>query len=94
MTIANEKKSKKNKFYQFYKYLFNTYESNLEKFPVFYNSQQIKFLLFSLYGKGVIQTKTMIEEEFSVLQRNYVSKKGEIRLCKRKDNENYGIKLI
>jgi hypothetical protein len=71
MTIANEKKSKKNKFYQFYKYLFNTYETNLEAFPIFYNSQQIKFLLFSLYGKGVMQTKTMIEEEFSVLQRNY-----------------------
>ena len=71
MTIANEKKSKKNKFYQFYKYLFNIYETNLEEFPIFYNSQQIKFLLFSLYGKGVMQTKTMIEEEFSVLQRNY-----------------------
>lgn len=71
MTISNEKKSKKNKFYQFYKYLFNTFETDLDVFPTFYNSKQIKFLLFSLYGKGVIQTKTMIEEEFGVLQRNY-----------------------
>ena len=72
MTIAN--KSKKNKLYQYYQYFFNTFETNLERFPVFFNSEQLRLLMFSLFGNEVIQTKEMFEEEFGILQKE-ISKK-------------------
>lgn len=70
MTVANKKKSKKNKFYKHFKYFLNTFETNVEYLPPFYNSQQIKLLMFSLIGKGILQTKSMIEEEHKILETN------------------------
>ncbi len=70
MTIANKKKSKKNKFYQHFKYFFNNFETNIEHLPLFYDSDQIKIILFSLLGKGIIQTKKMVEEEHELFQSN------------------------
>ena len=68
MTIANKNKSNKNKFYQFYKYFFNTFETDLERFPVLYNTEQIRLLIFSLFGNELVQTKEMYDEEFEILQ--------------------------
>ena len=74
MTIANKKKSKKNKFYQHFKYYFNTFETNIEHLPIFYDSDQIKIILFSLLGKGIIQTKKMVEEEHELFQSKIYKK--------------------
>ena len=71
MTIANKNKSNKNKFYNFFKYFFNTFESNLDKFPIFYTHEQVKLLLFSLLGKGIMHAKLMVEEEYDVLSKIY-----------------------
>jgi len=71
MTIANKNKSNKNKFYNFFKYFFNTFESNLDKFPIFYTHEQVKLLLFSLLGKGIMHAKLMVEEEYDVLSKLY-----------------------
>ena len=71
MTIANKNKSNKNKFFNFFKYFFNTFESNLDKFPIFYTHEQVKLLLFSLLGKGIMHAKLMVEEEYDVLSKIY-----------------------
>jgi len=71
MTIVNKNKSNKNKFYNFFKYFFNTFESNLDKFPIFYTHDQVKLLLFSLLGKGIMHAKLMVEEEYDVLSKIY-----------------------
>ena len=59
MTIANKNKSKnnKNKLYQYYKYYFNTFETNLEKYPLFFSTEQMRLLDFSIFGIELISTK-------------------------------------
>ena len=69
MTNANKNKSKKNKLYQFYKYFFNTFETNLENFPIFFNSKQLRMLMFSIFGNEVVKIKRLFEEEFEILER-------------------------
>ena len=68
MTIANKNKPKKNKLYNHYKYFFNTFETNLEHFPVYFNSNQLKILMFSIFGNEIFKVKRMFEEEFEVLE--------------------------
>lgn len=74
MTIANKNKSPKSKFYQFYKYFFNTFETDVEKYPIFYNTDQIRLLLFSLFGNELMETKEMFDEEYDILQRKIYKK--------------------
>ena len=74
MTIANKNKSPKSKFYQFYKYFFNTFETDVEKYPIFYNTDQIRLLLFSLFGNELVQTKEMFDEEYDILQSKIYKK--------------------
>ena len=69
MTNANKNKSKKNKLYQFYKYFFNTFETNLENFPIFFTSEQLRMLMFSIFGNEVVKIKRLFEEEFEILER-------------------------
>jgi hypothetical protein len=74
MTIANKNKSPKSKFYQFYKYFFNTFETDVEKYPIFYNTDQIRLLMFSLFGNELMETKEMFDEEYDILQRKIYKK--------------------
>ena len=74
MTIANQNKSKKNKLYQFYKYFFETCETNLDQYPLYYSTDQIRPFLFSLFGNEIIQTRNVFEEEYNTLQ-SQISKK-------------------
>ena len=69
MTIANKNKSKKNKLYQNYKYFFNTFETNLENFPVYFSTDQFKSLMFSILGNEVVRIKRIFEEELELLER-------------------------
>ena len=74
MYIADQKKSKKNKLYNFYKYYFNTFETDMERYPIFYNSEQVRFLLFSLFGNELIQTKKLFDDEFSIFEKEIYKK--------------------
>ena len=74
MYIADQKKSKKNKLYNFYKYFFNTFETDMERYPIFYNSEQVRFLLFSLFGNELIQTKKLFDDEFSIFEKEIYKK--------------------
>jgi hypothetical protein len=74
MYIADKNKSKKNKLYNFYKYFFNTFETDMERYPIFYNSEQVRFLLFSLFGSELIQTKKLFDDEFSIFEKEIYKK--------------------
>jgi hypothetical protein len=43
-----QKHYKKNKFYQYFHYLLDTFETNLDSFPVFYNKNQLQLLQGSM----------------------------------------------
>ena len=74
ITLANKNKSKKNKLYQFFKYFFNTLETNFDRFPLFYSTDQINIFLFSLFGNEIIHTRNLFEEEYNVLNNNIAKK--------------------
>jgi hypothetical protein len=68
MTKANEDKSPKNKLYQKYKYFFETCETNLDNYPLFFSTDQIRNFLFSLFGNEILETRKTFEEEYDTLQ--------------------------
>ena len=52
-----------NKFHKFFQYFMNTFETNLDGFPIFYNNEQFNLLTMSQFGNEIFQTKTLLEEE-------------------------------
>ena len=64
-----DKTNNKNKLYQYYKYYFNTFETNLEKYPLFFSTEQMRLLAFSIFGSELISTRRLFEEEYEILQR-------------------------
>ena len=63
-----------NKFHKFFQYFMNTFETNLDNFPLFYNTEQFSLLTMSLFGNEIFQTKTLLEEEYSILNQKVLSK--------------------
>ena len=78
ITMANLNKSPKNKLYQFYKYFFDTCETNLDKFPLFYSTDQIRPFLFSLFSNELIQTREAFEEEYTILESQITKKQFDL----------------
>ena len=78
MTIANKNKSPKNKLYQFYKYFFETCETNLDNNPLYFATEQIRPFLFSLLGNEIIQTREAFEEEYITLQSQITKNKFDL----------------
>ena len=74
MYSANKYKSAKNKFYQHFKYFFNTFETNMDSFPLMYSSEQFSLLTSSLFGNEIYQIKTLIEEEYDILDKKVLTK--------------------
>jgi hypothetical protein len=74
MLAANKHKSDKNKFYNFFKYFFNTLETSLDSFPIFYNNEQFSLLTSSLLGNEIYQTRALFDEEYSILNQRVISK--------------------
>ena len=63
-----------NKFHKFFQYFMNTFETNLDGFPIFYNNEQFNLLTMSQFGNEIYQTKTLFEEEYSILDQKILSK--------------------
>ena len=74
MYSANKHKSEKNKLYQFFKHFFNTFETNLDSFPLFYNNEQFSLLTSSLVGNEIFQRHTLLDEEYSILDKKVLPK--------------------
>ena len=63
-----------NKFHKYFQYFMNTFESNLDSFPIFYNNEQFSLLTMSQFGNEIFQTKTLMEEEYNILDQKVLSK--------------------
>ena len=63
-----------NKFHKYFQYFMNTFESNLDSFPIFYNNEQFGLLTMSQFGNEIFQTKTLMEEEYNILDQKVLSK--------------------
>jgi hypothetical protein len=74
MYSGNRHKTEKNKFYQYFKYYFNTLETNLDSFPIFYNNEQFGLLTSSLFGNEIFQTRALLDEEYSILDQKVLTK--------------------
>ena len=75
MYAGNKHKTEKNKFYQYFKYFFNTFETNLDNFPIFYNNEQFSLLTSSLLGNEIFQTRALFDEEYTILDKRVLTKR-------------------
>jgi hypothetical protein len=46
----------------------------MERYPIFYNSEQVRFLFFSLFGNELIQTKKLFDDELSIFEKEIYKK--------------------
>ena len=72
--LLTGEKHTNNKFHKYFQYFTNTFESNLDNFPVFYNNEQFNLLTMSQFGNEVYQAKMIYEEEYSILDQKVLTK--------------------
>ena len=63
---------------QFYKYFFETIETNLDNNPLYFSTDQIRPFLFSLLANEIIHTRDAFEEEYITLQNQITKNKFEL----------------
>ena len=71
-----QKQYKKSKFYQYFQYLINSFETNLDNYPVFYNKNQLRLLQGSLAFMESTLMKELFKEE--VYKLEHIHKQKEI----------------
>ena len=71
-----QKHYKKNKFYQYFQYLINSFETNLDNFPLFYNKNQYRLLQGSLAFMESTLMRELFKEEVDKLE--HIHKQKEI----------------
>ena len=72
LLLSGEKHN--NKFHKYFQYFTNTFESNLDNYPVFYNNEQFGLLTMSQFGNEIYQAKMIYEEEYGILDQKVLSK--------------------
>ena len=75
---SRPKKYKKSKFYAYFHYLIDTFETDLDSFPIFYSQSQLKLLTGSLALIETTLIKELYNEEANKLKRISGSKKFDI----------------
>lgn len=75
MYNAMKHKSSKNKFYNFYQHYFNTFETSLDNYPVFYTAEQFNLIRVTNAANDIFQMHQIYEEEFSILEKEIIKKK-------------------
>ena len=65
---------KKNKFYQYYKYLFDTFETDLDSFPMFFNKNQLQILQGSMSLMEMTLMKELFLEEIDKFEHTFNQK--------------------
>ena len=66
--VNKNDKLKSNNFYKYYQYLFNTYESNLDSFPLFYNREQLYFIQFTSLMHSIDFIKDIYKVEIDIFE--------------------------
>ena len=69
-----QKHYKQSNFYQYFKYLLDTFETNLDNFPIFYNNNQLKLIKGSLAFMEILLMKELFNEEVQKLEYTYKQK--------------------
>ena len=69
-----QKHYKKTKFYQYFHYLIDTFETDLDSFPIFYNKNQLDLLKGSLSLMESTLMKELFKEEVHKLEYNHNQK--------------------
>ena len=69
-----QKHYKQSNFYQYFKYLLDTFETNLDNFPIFYNNNQLKLIKGSLAFMEILLMKELFNEEVHKLENTYKQK--------------------
>ena len=69
-----QKHYKQSNFYQYFKYLLDSFETNLDSFPIFYNNNQLKLIKGSLAFMEILLMKELFNEEVQKLENNYKQK--------------------
>ena len=73
--VNKNQKSKNNKFYKYFQYLFNTYETNLDSFPIFYSLEQLNLIRQTSLGFLIDKMKKTYDEETSIYEKTLKQKK-------------------
>jgi len=69
-----QKHYKKTKFYQYFHYLIDTFETDLDRFPIFYNKNQLELLKGSLSLMESTLMKELFKEEVHNLEYKHKQK--------------------
>ena len=62
---------KKSKIYKLFKPYFQTFENNLDYFPLLYGEGELNILNYTDFGTKVIQGKISMNEEYKYINKNY-----------------------
>ena len=73
--VNKNNKTKNNNFYKYYKFLFNTYESNLDSFPLFYNKEQLYLIKFTSLAYSIDYIKKIYQGEIQLFEDDLKLKK-------------------
>ena len=69
-----QKYYKKNKFYQFFHYMFDIFETNLDSFPIFYKDEQLDLLQGSNALMQLTLMKELYKDEVEKFEKDYNQK--------------------
>ena len=74
LVTHRQKHYKKTKFYQYFHYLLNTFETNLDSYPIFFNRNQLKLIQGSLSYMEILLMRELFKEEVDKLEHAYKQK--------------------
>ena len=66
--VNKNDKLKSNNFYKYYQYLFKTFESNLDSFPIFYTREQLYFIQFTSLMHSIDFIKDIYKVEIDIFE--------------------------
>ena len=75
MYKVNIKEKSKNKFYKYFQYYFNTFETNFDSYPIFYTSEQLNLIMQTSLGFLIDNMKKLYDEEISIFEKKCNQKK-------------------
>ena len=73
--VNKNNKTRNNDFYKYYQYLFNTFESNLDSFPLFYNREQLYLIQFTSFSYSIEYIKKIYAGEIDIFENDLNLKK-------------------
>ena len=73
--VNKSNKTRNNNFYKYYQYLFNTYESNLDSYPIFYSFEQLYLIQYTSLAYSIDYLKKVYAGEMEIFENDLKLKK-------------------